>query len=209
MSDHEHLRTLVLNNNYQPINLFPLSLIPVESSVVRVFNGTCTAVYDYDISIKTNARNLNVKKWFWPSVIARNSGNYLHRDGVHVTSETLYYRDMGTCAYCGTFLEKGQMTVDHVMPSSRGGSGEWENIVCACERCNSEKGEKLPQGGWRPKHRLFKPTYWDIVENRKRFPLIIYDQRWLEFIPQWKAEVIIRSPMEFKKDAGALNVLEH
>lgn len=49
-------------------------------------------------------------------------------------------RDGRHCAYCGGFGE----TIDHVIPQSRGGLDTWDNLVCACQRCNNRKADRTP-----------------------------------------------------------------
>ncbi len=51
-------------------------------------------------------------------------------------------RDHHSCQYCGS---NKHLTLDHVIPRSRGGQHTWDNVVAACERCNSKKGDKTPQ----------------------------------------------------------------
>ncbi|NJL11275.1 MAG: HNH endonuclease [Calothrix sp. SM1_7_51] len=51
-------------------------------------------------------------------------------------------RDHYSCQYCGSTKH---LTLDHVLPRSRGGQHTWDNVVIACERCNSKKGDKTPQ----------------------------------------------------------------
>lgn len=54
----------------------------------------------------------------------------------------IYKRDHYTCAYCGA---KENLTIDHILPSSRGGKDIWENLVTACGKCNTLKGNRTPQ----------------------------------------------------------------
>jgi 5-methylcytosine-specific restriction endonuclease McrA len=53
----------------------------------------------------------------------------------------VFARDSWTCQYCGT---TAHLTVDHVIPRSRGGGSEWENIVTSCAPCNRRKGNRTP-----------------------------------------------------------------
>ncbi|PKN25605.1 MAG: HNH endonuclease, partial [Deltaproteobacteria bacterium HGW-Deltaproteobacteria-22] len=55
----------------------------------------------------------------------------------------IYIRDHFTCQYCGRKPPREELTIDHVLPKSRGGRSEWENVVLACQRCNAKKGNKL------------------------------------------------------------------
>lgn len=56
----------------------------------------------------------------------------------------LFARDGHKCQYCGRSLPSHQMSLDHVMPRSRGGETSWENIVCSCVDCNTRKGGRTP-----------------------------------------------------------------
>ena len=61
-----------------------------------------------------------------------------------------------TCAYCGSF---NNLTVDHLIPTSRGGTHTFDNLVCACRKCNEEKGNRTPQEWGRlPYEPHYKPT---------------------------------------------------
>lgn len=60
---------------------------------------------------------------------------------VALSNRTLFGRDRNTCAYCGKhFATFNGLSRDHIMPKSRGGKNEWMNVVTACKKCNSEKG---------------------------------------------------------------------
>jgi 5-methylcytosine-specific restriction endonuclease McrA len=60
-----------------------------------------------------------------------------------LTNQALFRRDLNMCLYCGgEFLDR-DLTRDHVLPRSRGGSDEWDNVVAACRRCNHRKGNRL------------------------------------------------------------------
>ena len=56
----------------------------------------------------------------------------------------LFARDGHKCQYCGRSLPSHQMSLDHVIPRSRGGETNWENIVCSCVDCNTHKGGRTP-----------------------------------------------------------------
>jgi 5-methylcytosine-specific restriction endonuclease McrA len=57
----------------------------------------------------------------------------------------IFLRDNYTCMYCGKQLESHELSVDHIMPKSRGGKETWENLVTACKTCNCMKGDKTPK----------------------------------------------------------------
>ena len=59
-----------------------------------------------------------------------------------VTRREILRRDKHTCQYCGSTKH---LTIDHVQPVSKGGKHTWNNVITACERCNSRKGDRTPQ----------------------------------------------------------------
>lgn len=63
---------------------------------------------------------------------------------VKFSRRNIYTRDNHTCQYCGCVPPKEELTVDHVVPRSRGGRSTWDNVVLACVRCNMRKGSKTP-----------------------------------------------------------------
>src|SRR5207248_4021385 len=65
------------------------------------------------------------------------------RPRVKLTRREIFIRDEHTCQYCGT--RSSDLTIDHVIPRSRGGQHSWENLVSACRSCNHRKGGKTVQ----------------------------------------------------------------
>jgi 5-methylcytosine-specific restriction endonuclease McrA len=70
---------------------------------------------------------------------------YNHFPPLHVkfSRRNIYLRDRNRCQYCGARPPREEMTIDHVVPRSRGGKTVWENVVLACSRCNTRKGDEL------------------------------------------------------------------
>ena len=66
------------------------------------------------------------------------------RQTVKFNRRNLYARDGGRCQYCGRGYPTAELTLDHVVPRSRGGRSTWENLVCACVSCNAAKGGRTP-----------------------------------------------------------------
>jgi 5-methylcytosine-specific restriction endonuclease McrA len=57
----------------------------------------------------------------------------------------IFLRDNYTCAYCLKQLETGELSIDHILPKSRGGKETWENLITACKSCNCLKGDRTPE----------------------------------------------------------------
>lgn len=64
---------------------------------------------------------------------------------LRLNRHTIFARDEHRCQYCGRRFPTGQLSLDHVIPRSRGGTTSWENVVCACLGCNVKKGGRTPQ----------------------------------------------------------------
>jgi len=64
---------------------------------------------------------------------------------VGLTKHRLFARDRHICAYCGGHFAELELTVEHILPVSRGGRHEWTNVVTACRSCNTRKGNRRPE----------------------------------------------------------------
>jgi len=181
-------KTLVLNKDYQPFNLFPLQTIDAGEAVKRVMNGTCSVVTEYKRQIKTPNHVM-----YWPSIIVKTD-KYVQLERIAILrKEALYYRDGKKCAYCLKPLRlKGtHSTMDHVIPRGRGGKHVWENVVLSCEDCNHTKAMSLPNDIWKPKIKPYRPTYGQLIKIRRNYPITVYHESWIDFIGPWNAEIII------------------
>jgi 5-methylcytosine-specific restriction endonuclease McrA len=126
---------LVLNASFEP-----LSLISVQRAVVLLLREKAEAI-ENDVS-----RYLRAERISLPVPLVIRLVQYVpipRRLKVPMTRKTLLSRDQYTCQFCGTI--QGPLTVDHVLPRSRGGLTSWENCVAACLRCNHRKGNKTPE----------------------------------------------------------------
>lgn len=79
-----------------------------------------------------------------PRIVRLLSYDRLPRATVKLNRKNLFARDHDRCQYCGRHFAKSELSVDHVVPRSQGGSTNWDNVVCACVRCNVRKGGRTP-----------------------------------------------------------------
>ena len=79
-----------------------------------------------------------------PRIIRLLFYDRLPRTDVKFTRRNIYARDSNRCQYCGKRFPTSELSLDHVVPRSRGGQSNWTNIVCACVRCNVRKGQRTP-----------------------------------------------------------------
>jgi 5-methylcytosine-specific restriction endonuclease McrA len=127
-------RVLVLNASFEPINV-----CTVRRAAVLILKDRAEILERADWSL--HAENLTLPR---PVVIRLVTYVNIPRDAHRrkITRRAVFARDRWTCQYCGH--ERGNLTVDHVIPRSRGGSSSWENIVTCCAPCNRRKGNRLP-----------------------------------------------------------------
>ena len=80
-----------------------------------------------------------------PRVIRLLSFDRVPKQKLHLNRRSVLARDDNCCQYCGRRLPTHQLSLDHVIPRSRGGATVWENVVCACLKCNIKKGGRTPK----------------------------------------------------------------
>lgn len=80
-----------------------------------------------------------------PRIIRLNYYDKVPRLNLRFNRRNLFARDKNLCQYCGTAKSLKQLSFDHVLPRSRGGKTNWENVVCCCLKCNGRKGDRLPE----------------------------------------------------------------
>lgn len=80
-----------------------------------------------------------------PRVIRLLGYDRMPRQQVKLNRRNLFARDRNRCQYCGRHFSTSELTIDHVVPRAQGGGDSWNNLVCACVKCNAKKGGRTPQ----------------------------------------------------------------
>ncbi len=127
-------RVLVLNATYEPLNV-----CTVRRALVLILKEKAEVLENGDGVLRSETMRLDM-----PEVIRLVSFVRVPRD-IHrrrITRKAVLARDGWRCQYCGS--ERPGLTVDHVVPRSRGGESVWENIVASCAACNRRKGNRMP-----------------------------------------------------------------
>jgi 5-methylcytosine-specific restriction endonuclease McrA len=119
----------------------------------------------------------------YPSVIALKEYQQVSR-AIAFNRHNIWLRDGGICQYCATEVTTKDFTFDHVVPRSRDGETTWENIVCACQPCNTFKANRTPKEA---KMTLLteprKPRPYEIAaRQRTMFGQQSFNEDWLSFI---------------------------
>lgn len=94
-----------------------------------------------------NGMEIIIREYRFPRVLYLESKVNRHRKYISVypaiTRKALLVRDNHKCVYCGTPISINSLTLDHILPRSKGGETSWQNIVASCKKCNSLKGDML------------------------------------------------------------------
>ncbi|MDJ0508395.1 MAG: HNH endonuclease [Crocosphaera sp.] len=123
-------KVLVLNASYEPLNITSW-----RRAVVLLIKGKAEQL--------ENSERLIYADFPLPSVIRLRHYVRVPYKEIPLTRRNILERDRHTCQYCSYKGE--QLTLDHVLPRSRGGGDTWENLVTACVRCNVKKGNRTPR----------------------------------------------------------------
>ncbi len=126
-------QVLVLNASYEPLNV-----CSVRRAHVLVYKGKAEVLEQLSQPLRSASDT-----YPWPHVIRLVAYVRVPR-GVQrkISRRALFARDGWRCVYCGA--SSGRLTLDHVVPRSRGGDSVWENVVTSCAPCNLRKGDRLP-----------------------------------------------------------------
>lgn len=122
---------LVLNFDYTPLNVTTF-----KRGFVLVDKGKAEIVKSDDHPIV-----IGVKTYVRPLIIRLLNYIKFHTKKLRVNRNRIFKRDGNQCGYCGA---KKDLTIDHILPKSRGGTNEWTNLVTCCSKCNVKKGNKTP-----------------------------------------------------------------
>lgn len=148
------MKTLKLDSTYRPVGV-----IDCLEALVLCIVGKATAVEEYEDEISSPSVTFKI-----PSVIVlKNVVKFVSRS-MRATRNNIIWRDKNTCQYCGYVGTSLELTLDHVLPKSRGGDNSWLNLVTCCKKCNQKKRDRTPEEAdmkllnkpVKPKHTVLK-----------------------------------------------------
>lgn len=164
---------LLLNQNYEPINVLPLSVINWQHAIKLYFLDRVSILETYPNWV-VRSEKLTVPV---PSVcVTKDYFNY--KKSVKYSRANLYLRDLYTCQYCDEVFDYKDLTIDHVVPRMAGGKTNFENTVTCCKACNSAKGHQLKK----PLRRPFKPDYYHMVGKWKQSDIAVPCDSWYKYL---------------------------
>lgn len=168
------LPVLVLNQNYEPLNV-----CNVRRAFVLLDRGKAEIIENGRGYLHSATALFEV-----PSVIRLVYLIRRPRPQGRLTRRDVFLRDHFKCQYCGK--QTRDLTLDHVLPRHRGGAHTWENIVAACKGCNHRKAGRTPQEAHMLLHKdPYRPTYSFF---RSFYPYLESNEGWRKFIPGIEAE---------------------
>ncbi|BAY28539.1 MULTISPECIES: HNH endonuclease [unclassified Tolypothrix] len=149
-------KVLVLNASYEPLNITSwrrAAVLLIKGKAERIEHNGKFLYSDFPL----------------PTVIRLRHYVRVPYKEIPLTRRNILHRDGHTCQYCG--YTGDELTLDHVLPRSRGGGDSWENIVTACVRCNVKKGSRTPHEAHmllrHPPRQPYSSLYFEVSKHLK------------------------------------------
>ncbi len=191
-------QVLVLNRSWVAVNIASVrrALNLLYQGAARAVHPSDYSVYDFDDWCELSQLNHDGQYIRTPNIRIRIPevilltifNGFVHRE-IRFSRRNIFERDNNTCQYCGKRLSKSDLTIDHVVPRSRGGGDSWGNLVLACVPCNVKKGDKTPQEADMPLiHKPVKPFWLPNLGARIPRNQILSWQRFID-AAYWDAEL--------------------
>jgi 5-methylcytosine-specific restriction endonuclease McrA len=159
-------KTLKLDSSFRPIEV-----IDAVEALVLCLIGKAQAIETYSKVIKSVNESFEL-----PCVIALKRIVKFRYQTIPCHRRNVIWRDNNQCQYCSKHFMADKLTIDHVVPRSRGGQNDWLNLVTACKKCNQKKGDKTPSEANMPLIKEPKIPKSDIFKNISKN----------QIIPRWK-----------------------
>lgn len=159
-------KALKLDSSYRPVDI-----IDAVEALVLCIIGKARAIEFYQKEIKTVKESFKL-----PSVITLNRYVKFRFSYMTCNKANLLWRDQSKCQYCANTPSPDSLTMDHILPKSRGGQNTWENLVIACKKCNQKKGNRTSrESGMFPIRKPYTPRSTVLKHIKKE-----------QIVPIWK-----------------------
>ncbi len=153
---------LVLNRHYMAVHVVGVRrafglLVNRLAEVIHIEDGQY-GNYDFESwrevsELRASFKDSATEDWIRsvsfeirvPRVLRLLHYDRLPKQRVRLNRRNIFARDANSCQYCGKRFATSELSLDHVLPTCRGGNTSWENLVCACVKCNVRKGGRTPQ----------------------------------------------------------------
>jgi len=162
---------LVLNATFEPINV-----TAVRRALVLLLKGVAQAEELNHAEIHSASNAVRV-----PSVIRLLAYRHIPQQTRALSRKNILLRDRNICQFCGKIFPASDLTLDHVVPRSRGGRSSWENLVACCYQCNNHKGDRTPEEAGLQLVR--RPRSFTLHTSRQLMRLIgNKDEKWRKYL---------------------------
>jgi 5-methylcytosine-specific restriction endonuclease McrA len=132
---HEPMKALKLDATYRPVEV-----IDAIEALVLCIIGKAKAIETYAREISSPSKTFKI-----PAVIVLKNVVRYRFGGILCNRQNVIWRDQNICQYCAKAFPTEKLTIDHLIPKSRGGGNNWTNLVAACKKCNQKKGCRTPK----------------------------------------------------------------
>jgi 5-methylcytosine-specific restriction endonuclease McrA len=162
---------LVLNATFEPIHV-----TAVRRALILLFKGVAETEEIQPGRVHSPSQALQV-----PSVIRLLTYRHIPQQSRALSRKNILLRDRNTCQFCVRIFAASELTLDHVIPRSRGGASTWENLVACCYTCNNRKGDRTPEEAGLQLTR--RPRPFTLHTSRQLMRLIGHkDEKWRKYL---------------------------
>ena len=168
MSNPFEYKTLKLDAAYRPIEI-----INGTEALIMCLIGKARTIETYDKFIRSPSKIFKI-----PSVIVLCRVIKFRFSALHCNRKAIIIRDNNTCQYCQKSFSDKELTLDHILPKSRGGRKTWTNMVTACKKCNQKKGNKTPEEANMTLTKMPKKPKNNFFDSKSKIQQIWKDYLW-------------------------------
>jgi len=142
-------KVLILNSSYEPLNVSTM-----KKAIIMIVKGSAIVEETSDYQIGTVSTRFDA-----PSVVRLARFIKIPAKKVALSRKNIILRDRYKCQYCGKTFNFEDLTMDHIIPKSKGGKDDWTNVVASCFDCNNKKADHMPQDiGMMPMKKAAQPS---------------------------------------------------
>ena len=163
---------LVLNASYEVINI-----CDAKRAIKMLVKGIACTEREYEQKVHSAQNSFKI-----PSVIRLFSYVHIPHRTVKFSRKNVLLRDKYTCQYCGKKFPSASLTLDHIEPTSRGGTTSCDNVVTACKKCNTQKANRTPmEAKMQTIRKEYKAPHIIHFLHMSKYSAA-YHQEWQEFL---------------------------
>lgn len=150
---------IVLNADYQY-----LTSVSWKKAVCLFYKGKVEVLKYTDYVIQNFEKTIQLHL---PSIVKLIKFVKIKYNSTQFSKYNVFLRDDFKCQYCGSVIAENALTIDHILPKSKGGKTTWTNVVTCCKKCNLNKGNKtLKECGYVLLSKPYKPFIYELIKKK-------------------------------------------